>query len=221
LSDADSFIQEVSEEVRRDRMFRLWKRYAPVAIAVVVAIVGGTAVMTWLDHRDAEAARRAGGLLIDAGAAADPVARADALGRLIETAGGGLAVVARMQAAAALAEAGDRAAAADAFDEAAAQAAAEPALAALAQYRAAVLRAPDVGLTATAAALTPLSFPGNAMRFPALEARGVAHMTAGDGASARADFETILADTDASEATRQRVREYLATLGPASAGSEG
>lgn len=221
MSNPDSFIQEVSEEVRRDRMFRLWKRYAPLVVALVVAIVGGTALMTWLDHRTAEAARGAGGLLIAAGEARDPGRRADALLALLETAEGGLAVVARLQAAVALAEEGDAEAAAAEFERAAAEATAEPALAALAAYRAALLRAPSVGPTATIAALDALTFPGNAMRLPALEARGIAHLTAGDGASARTDFETILADSEASEATRQRVREYLATLGASPAMGEG
>lgn len=212
MSDADSFIQEVSEEVRRDRMFRLWKRYAPVVIAVIVAIVGGTGVMSWLDHRAAEAARRVGGVLLEAGASANPEQRAGALLALLETADGGLAVVAALQAATALAEAGAPAEAAAAFERAAAAAGAEPALAALATFRAIMLRAADVGTLATIDALGPLTFPGNAMRLPALEARGVAHLRAGDMARARADFDAILADLDATEATRLRVREYLSTL---------
>jgi hypothetical protein len=190
-------------------------------IALVVAIVGGTGLMSWLDHREAEAARQLGGALLDAGASADPERRAGDLLALLETAEGGLAIVARMQAAVALAQAGDTAAAAAAFEQAAADATAEPDLAALAAYRAAMLRAPDAGPSATIAALGPLTFPGNAMRIPALEARGVAHITAGDSASASADFEAILADSEVTEATRQRVREYLATLGAGQGGGEG
>jgi hypothetical protein len=33
VSETDSFIQEVTEEVRHDRMFRLWKKYGPYAVA--------------------------------------------------------------------------------------------------------------------------------------------------------------------------------------------
>lgn len=43
LSDTDSFIEEVSEEVRRDRLFRLFRKYAWIAILLVVLIVAGAA----------------------------------------------------------------------------------------------------------------------------------------------------------------------------------
>ena len=33
-----NFIEEVDEEVRRERMEKLWKRWSPVAIGAVVAI---------------------------------------------------------------------------------------------------------------------------------------------------------------------------------------
>ncbi|PKP62151.1 MAG: hypothetical protein CVT86_08330, partial [Alphaproteobacteria bacterium HGW-Alphaproteobacteria-8] len=57
MSDSDSFIQEVSEEVRRDRMFRLWKRYAPLVLAAIVLVIGATALSAWLDHRRDRAAQ--------------------------------------------------------------------------------------------------------------------------------------------------------------------
>ena len=43
MSDTDSFIEEVSEEVRRDRLFKIFKKYAWVAVLVVVLLVGGAA----------------------------------------------------------------------------------------------------------------------------------------------------------------------------------
>jgi hypothetical protein len=43
VSDTDSFIEEVSEEVRRDRLFKIFKKYAWVAVLVVVLLVGGAA----------------------------------------------------------------------------------------------------------------------------------------------------------------------------------
>ncbi|SHI81541.1 hypothetical protein SAMN05444000_103136 [Shimia gijangensis] len=43
MSDSDSFIEEVTEEVRRDRLFGYIRKYAWVAVSVVVLIVGGAA----------------------------------------------------------------------------------------------------------------------------------------------------------------------------------
>ena len=43
MSDTDSFIDEVTEEVRRDRMYFLLRRYGWIAAVVVVGVVGGAA----------------------------------------------------------------------------------------------------------------------------------------------------------------------------------
>ena len=43
MSDTDSFIDEVNEEVRRDRMFNLFRRYGWIAVAAVLLLVGGAA----------------------------------------------------------------------------------------------------------------------------------------------------------------------------------
>jgi len=43
VSDTDSFIQEVTEEVRRDQLFKVIRKYGWVAIALVILIVGGAA----------------------------------------------------------------------------------------------------------------------------------------------------------------------------------
>ncbi|WP_424969094.1 hypothetical protein [Dinoroseobacter sp. S76] len=43
MSNPDSFIEEVSEEVRRDRMNRLLRKYGWIGVVAVVLIVGGAA----------------------------------------------------------------------------------------------------------------------------------------------------------------------------------
>ena len=52
MSDTDSFIEEVSEEVRRDRLYKFLRKYAWVGILAVVTIVGGTA---YLEFQKAQA----------------------------------------------------------------------------------------------------------------------------------------------------------------------
>ena len=41
MSDSDSFIDEVTEEVRRDRLFGYFRRYGWIAAVVIVVVVGG------------------------------------------------------------------------------------------------------------------------------------------------------------------------------------
>ena len=55
MSDTDSFIEEVTEEVRRDRLFALMRRYGWIAVAAVLLLVGGTAYREYA--RAAEAAK--------------------------------------------------------------------------------------------------------------------------------------------------------------------
>ena len=39
MADRDSFIDEVSEELRRDRMLTAWRRWGPWVVGVVVLAV--------------------------------------------------------------------------------------------------------------------------------------------------------------------------------------
>lgn len=50
MSDTDSFIEEVTEEVRRDRLFGLMRRYGWIAVLAVLLLVGGTAYRLSLIH---------------------------------------------------------------------------------------------------------------------------------------------------------------------------
>ena len=47
MSESESFINEVTEEVRRDRLFRLARRYGWIAVVAVLVIVGAAAVNEW------------------------------------------------------------------------------------------------------------------------------------------------------------------------------
>ena len=66
LSDTDSFIEEVSEEVRRDRLFGLFRKYAWVAILLVILIVGGAAFNEYRKITDQRNAAKLGDKLFEA-----------------------------------------------------------------------------------------------------------------------------------------------------------
>ncbi len=52
MSNNDSFIDEVTEEVRRDRLFGLYRKYGWIGLVLILGIVGGTAANEWLKSRD-------------------------------------------------------------------------------------------------------------------------------------------------------------------------
>ncbi len=47
MSLNDSFISEVTEEVRRDRLYNFGKRYGWIVIAIILSIVFGSAINEW------------------------------------------------------------------------------------------------------------------------------------------------------------------------------
>lgn len=79
MSDTDSFIQEVTEEVRRDRLFRLMRRYGWIPVLAVALIVGGTAWNEWRKSEERSQAQAFGDAVLGALEAEDRTARASAL----------------------------------------------------------------------------------------------------------------------------------------------
>ncbi len=66
MSDTDSFLQEVSEELRRDRLYRNIRKYGWVAILFVIVIVGAATYREYLKSQAATEAQLFGTSIIDA-----------------------------------------------------------------------------------------------------------------------------------------------------------
>lgn len=215
LSDTDSFIQEVTEELRRDRLLRLWRRFGPAVIAGLTLIVLAAAVFSWREHRREEAARETGGRLIAAARIDDPARRAEAFAAVAEAAAPGAALLARMSEAGALADAGKPEEAARLLDAIAADAGADPLWRDLAGWKALMLRAPDMKPEALAEAIAPFAAEGATLRPLALEARAVARLRAGDAKGAREDMAAAMSDPRATAELRERLGALAEAL-PAS-----
>jgi len=105
MSDTDSFIDEVTEEVRRDRLFVMLKRYGWIGGLAVVLIVGGAAFSEYNKAKDLAAAQTLGDEMIAALSSDEGQPRAEALNEISAKTPGGAAVLAMLQAGA-LADAG-------------------------------------------------------------------------------------------------------------------
>ncbi len=93
MSDTDSFIEEVTEEVRRDRMFAMLRRYGWVAVLAIVAVVGGAAYNEYRKASQVAAAQALGDQIIVALAADDPAGRAQGLSAVQSSSAGGTAML--------------------------------------------------------------------------------------------------------------------------------
>lgn len=77
MSNPDSFIDEVTEEVRRDRLFALFRKYGWIGGLLVVAVVGGAGWTEWQRAQHEARAEAFGDAVLDAldlGAPEDRVA---------------------------------------------------------------------------------------------------------------------------------------------------
>lgn len=209
MSDTDSFIEEVTEEVRRDRLFALMRKYGWIAVLIIAGIVGGAAFNEWRKAREADQAQAAGDALAAALEGDDPAAALEAL----PAATGAQAVLQAMLRADALIAAEDPEAARALLEAAASDASAPRSLGDLARLKALMLADPGRDPAALDGALSALSAPGAPYRLLALEQQAAALLSAGKRDEAITLYTRLLSEAEITAALRQRVSEMLVTLG--------
>jgi hypothetical protein len=212
VHESDSFISEVSEEVRRDRLYGTLRRYRWLIAAAVLLLVGGVALNSWYQARARAAAATAGDALARALAEADAAKRAEALGAFA-AATPQAAVLARLAEAGSREAAGDRDAAAALLGEVAGDGAVAPLWRSLAALERVMLLGPDMAASERQATLEGLVAPGAPFRALALEQRGLMHLEAGDRAAAIADLNAALAEPAATDALQARARQLIVAAG--------
>ncbi|WP_120501695.1 hypothetical protein [Roseovarius sp. EL26] len=93
MSDTDSFIDEVTDEVRRERLFGFMRRYGWIAAVVAIALVAGTAWNEWKKSGEQQAAQDFGDSIITALERPDRAVRAAALADIVAPNADGQAVL--------------------------------------------------------------------------------------------------------------------------------
>lgn len=221
---ADEFIREVDEELRRDRLMALWRRYGVWLIAAAVAIVIGTAAgvgwRAYQEHaRQQEAVRYAEAeQLLEQGRAAEAAA---AFADLADGAGGGYAVLARLRAAEAYRETGD-AAAAGAMLEGLAAGGAAPLYRDLGAVLAALHGFDQDDPDQLARRLATHTDGDGPWRYTAQELHALSQLRAGDTEAARRTLAALVDEPGTPANLRRRAHELLTALGgpPAEEGAE-
>lgn len=208
MSNNDSFIDEVTEEVRRDRLFALMRKYGWIGILIVVLIVGGAAFNEWRKARSTSEAQAFGDAVMAAMQSDDSASALAA----VPAEGDQRAVLDLLGSAAAL-EADDR----DAALAKLAEIAADPALPAsyrqLAQLKSVLIAGASMPAADRDAILATLSAPGAPYRALALEQQALALVEAGETEAAIAALRALLEEPDLTAGLQARVTQLIVALG--------
>lgn len=211
MANNDSFIDEVTEEVRRDRLFALMRRYGWVAAALILLLVGGAA---WNEFQKANARAEAealGNALLSALDQPDNAARQEALAA-IATGDNPRAVALRALIAAGT---DDESPDVDALWSISEDATLPPLWRDVAALKAAIAGAGDVPPAELISRLEPLALPGAPYRLLALEQIALAELTRGETAAALDVLNEIIADDATGQGLRQRAEQLIVALGGA------
>ena len=211
-------IREIDEELRRERLQKLWERYGLYVVGAALLVVLGVAGWRGWEWYVSREAAKAGARFETALELAEANKRTEAdelLAALTKDAPAGYALLARLRAAAEIAER-DKAAGAAAYDALANDPSVEPTLRDLAQVRAALALVDSASPAEIASRLEPLIAANSAFRPSAREILGLARVRAGEAEAARKLFAEVLTDPETPPAMRSRAQLMLALL----AGSE-
>lgn len=203
----DSFYREVNEEIRQERAKAIWDSFGPFLIAGAVLLVLGTAAFVAWDYYASARAARSGDAFSQALTLAQTGKSDEALaafGKLAQDGSGAYPVLARMRAAAVLAEKKDFSAAVAGFDTVAADNGVPDGIRDAARLRAALLLVDHGTYADVASRVETLTDDANALRHSAREALGLAAWKDNKPADALKLFDQIRADDGAPAGVRER-----------------
>lgn len=212
MSDTDSFIDEVTEEVRRDRLYALMKKYGWIAVVAVVGIVGSAAYNEWNKAQNNAAAQAMGDSVVAALEAEDAAGRAAALGGVPADSPAGKAVLAMLRAAE-LAEAGDAAGAVALLDSVASDGEVPMIYRQVASFKSLLVQGQGVDAAERRVRLEGLMQTSPALRLPAEEQLALLDLEEGKADDAIERLQRIIADADVTQDLRRRATQLIVALG--------
>ena len=205
MSDTDSFIREVNEEVERDRLNRQLKKWGPFVAIGILLIVGAAAAWNWKQDQDRVAREDVGRILLSA----DPLVIQDNADSL----SGGAAILAELRLADVELNANNLEAALRHYNAVAENPDAPAVFSDLAALRILRIRAMQEPPSDLLALLDPLTAPDRPYRLLALELRAVLLLNDNQRNDAIADLRAILVDPERTGNLQARAEQLLRAMG--------
>ena len=213
MSEQDSFINEVSEEVRRDRLYALMRRYGWIGALLIVIAVGGASFNEWRKASARADAQATGDAILAALENEDPASRVTALEEIDASDNAGQRALLALIRAAAMEQTDDRAGALQTLDALAADPEVPQTYRDLASLKATILGATDIAPQERIDRLNGLAIAGGAYRLLALEQIALAEVEMGETDAAKETLVTILGDAEVSQSLRGRATQLMVALG--------
>lgn len=213
MADSDSFVQEVTEEVRRDAMYAAWKKYGPWVVGLLLIIIVGTAARAWWTNHQTEQMRERGGAYLAAQGIEDSAGSAEAFHALSGETEGDFAALAGLRAGAAFGSAGNVERAVQEYETVAGMAGIDPRLSSLAELRIVMVSADTMEPDEMLERLQPLTMIGAPWRGLALEFEAAALLRKGEKDGAVETLRSLIDADSAPDSAKARAREMIAALG--------
>jgi hypothetical protein len=212
VSDTDSFIDEVSDEIRREKLFKTFRKYGWIGVALVVIVVGGTGYREYSRAAEKTASETFGSSVLEALQENDPSARVAQLDTITAPNASAGAMIAMLQAAE-LASDKDGAGAAAKLEAAAVSGDLDQMYRDILNFKR--LTVADSGIDAGERRMgfEQLATPGNPLRLLAEEQLALLDLAAGDSAAAVNRLSMILEDAELTQGLRQRAGQLMIALG--------
>lgn len=211
MSNSETFIDEVTEEVRKDQLFGYLRKYGWIAVIVVFAIVGGTAFTEYRKAQNTAAAQATGDAILAALETDDDAARAAAL-EAIDVQGGAAAITGLL-AAADLTETGNSDGAATALNAVALDTEAPAVYRDLALLKSVMVQQDSLSADERRALLSDLTAAGAPFRLVAQEQLALIDVGEGEIDAAIAQFVAISQDAETTQGLRERAFTMIVALG--------
>lgn len=209
MSNPESFIDEVTEEVRRDRLYAAFRKYGWIGALIVAGVVGGTAWREYTAARDQSRAQDFGDAVLTALDQSEPDARRADLAA-VPADGAQTALLGLLQSSD---PAENRAETLAALDAIAADASLPQTYRDLAVLRRVIVAGTEMPLPARRTALEGIAPAGRAFRTLAQEQLAYLLIEEGKTDAATAGLRALITDQEAPAGLRRRAEQMITALG--------